>query len=383
MIVQDIINRIFFHDTNGLIDFIHSLNLKNEIPRTLLENIIHNNIDLNDFNLNYFVENDNIQHGDMIVEYIKNNFDTIIYPRFKDIIKNKMKSTNKFFFKENLKGEKFIIKMVFRRRHDDQFFYYKYEWDGIIHEFIRELFYGQIIEHTNPNFFKAYSYLYFDDDFIITFTKTNNEIDLFKWLYEYNKPNELLHKDCFQISYQAIKIVEHLHSKGFIHNDIKLENFIINPITLQIQMIDFDATFHTSNKQKYQIHTLEYVHPEYFIKTKNKNGKNRHRLGIRDFGSDLYAISVLILELVIIYHSLDVIDKCKKKNIYFNHNRRIEEIEKEINQQIEQIQLSEYETTVVNTLKNTLQMSKHDIQHHYQEQIKNLDEFLTIICTQV
>ena len=38
---------------------------------------------------------------------------------------------------------------------------------------------------------------------------------------------------------QVLSSLDYLHTKGYLHRDVKPENFIINEKTLEVKMIDF------------------------------------------------------------------------------------------------------------------------------------------------
>ena len=76
-----------------------------------------------------------------------------------------------------------------------------------------------------------------------------NAVDLFDWAHK-NKRNEQENKEIFL---EMVRLTNLLHSYGFVHLDIKLENFlIINTNPIKLKMIDFDMS-HSFNKKKSKI----------------------------------------------------------------------------------------------------------------------------------
>lgn len=54
------------------------------------------------------------------------------------------------------------------------------------------------------------------------------------------KESRRLHEDEIKaIMKQILSGLDYLHSKGYLHRDVKPENFIINEKTLEVKMIDF------------------------------------------------------------------------------------------------------------------------------------------------
>lgn len=80
---------------------------------------------------------------------------------------------------------------------------------------------------------------------VITEYDKNSE-DLFDWVYK----RKLSDKVVKEVFLEMVRLTNNLHEIGFIHLDIKLENFLIikkNPIKLK--MIDFDMSHSFTNKK--------------------------------------------------------------------------------------------------------------------------------------
>lgn len=93
-------------------------------------------------------------------------------------------------------------------------------------------------------------------------------IDLYDFLDLYYKKTSL--KDKLQIFIKIVKALEYMHSKCIAHLDIKPENIMIHPITLDIKIIDFGKAFQwKQNGQtiilKNIVTSYGYMAPEEFI----------------------------------------------------------------------------------------------------------------------
>jgi len=66
-----------------------------------------------------------------------------------------------------------------------------------------------------------------------------------------------------------VKIVEYLHSKEIFHQDIKLDNFVLDK-NLQIKLIDFGYSTEDNTKTFVTNGTEGYMPPEAFLNIKYK-----------------------------------------------------------------------------------------------------------------
>ncbi|TPX59951.1 hypothetical protein PhCBS80983_g02100 [Powellomyces hirtus] len=79
-----------------------------------------------------------------------------------------------------------------------------------------------------------------DPQFVIVMEYLGEDwVDLYDYVEEFG-PVEL--DKCRHIFGQVVETVEYLHWTGFVHNDIKDENIMINKHTRQIKLIDFGST---------------------------------------------------------------------------------------------------------------------------------------------
>ena len=72
--------------------------------------------------------------------------------------------------------------------------------------------------------------------FVLVMEKPENSIDLFEFSQKYGSINEDAAKVIWK---QIVECAQKLYNGGVIHRDIKDENILINPETLEIKLIDF------------------------------------------------------------------------------------------------------------------------------------------------
>lgn len=107
------------------------------------------------------------------------------------------------------------------------------------------------------------------------------------------KKNKLKEKDCKLIVRQIADGLSYIHSKFIVHNDLKLENVMIDPISKKIKIIDFGLADLLSNEKEMHFLTKVkgtplYFPPEKFVKRNVWSGVY----------SDIWSFGVLAYYLV-------------------------------------------------------------------------------------
>lgn len=76
---------------------------------------------------------------------------------------------------------------------------------------------------------------------------------------------------CLQISINIMKALKKLHKQGLIHQDIKPENIIVDPVSCEVNIIDFGLAAHVDYANTVNGGTLYYRAPEAFTKGASAN----------------------------------------------------------------------------------------------------------------
>ena len=85
---------------------------------------------------------------------------------------------------------------------------------------------------------KMLDYFERSDSFIIVMEKPDNCKDMFDYITEKGTVAETVARGFFK---QVVETVISCHSRGVIHRDIKDENILVNPTSLELKLIDFGA----------------------------------------------------------------------------------------------------------------------------------------------
>ena len=105
-------------------------------------------------------------------------------------------------------------------------------------------------------------------------------------LYELHKC--LGNKDAIEISLKVIDIVKNCHMNDIIHRDIKLENVIVSWDKENVNLIDWDCSYHPDNEFTMEFGTVLINPPEMF---KNVY-EDKYKIDVWQIGCLLYSLLV-------------------------------------------------------------------------------------------
>ncbi|KAI9264789.1 kinase-like domain-containing protein [Sporodiniella umbellata] len=138
------------------------------------------------------------------------------------------------------------------------------------------------IPHDNIN--KMLDYFEDDDHYYIVM-EYRETMDLFDYI-EYNERTD--EANIRRIFKQLALGIQHLHTHGIVHRDIKDENAVVDK-ELNAQLIDFGSAAHLNGDRKYDnfVGTLDYAAPE-VLKGNTYSGKPQ----------DVWALGILLFTLI-------------------------------------------------------------------------------------
>eukprot|EP01095_Lingulamoeba_sp_RSL-Kostka_P015448 TRINITY_DN7109_c0_g2_i1.p2 TRINITY_DN7109_c0_g2~~TRINITY_DN7109_c0_g2_i1.p2 ORF type:complete len:300 (-),score=61.15 TRINITY_DN7109_c0_g2_i1:135-1034(-) len=118
--------------------------------------------------------------------------------------------------------------------------------------------------------------------------------DLFDYVENHENLSKTIKIDIFK---QMVRAIKYLHELKYAHGDVKLENFLVEPIEnsngrVKLVIIDFEYVVHQQGKycKNFKPSTLYYRAPETFRKSKSKK--------INAFAADIYALGITLHTLL-------------------------------------------------------------------------------------
>jgi len=140
-------------------------------------------------------------------------------------------------------------------------------------------------------------------------------IDLVCWLKQAQETMHSKKDHCgkvAQILQQICRAVRYLHAQGFAHRDLKLENILVDPLTLKITIIDFGMAVNLSTTKDLQFCGSTYylspelvgLLPEFDGLKKSQAGEDRSEetpgqlARERLIASDVWAIGIIMFVLL-------------------------------------------------------------------------------------
>ena len=125
-----------------------------------------------------------------------------------------------------------------------------------------EIYYHFLAFEKSPNFVaKPLAWFEKRSSFVLVMENFENSTDIFELSKKYGQINEEAAKVIF---HQIVKCSKELLSAGIVHRDLKDENVLVNPQTLEIKLIDFGCATRVKSTYKSSSGTFQYFPPEWF-----------------------------------------------------------------------------------------------------------------------
>lgn len=182
-------------------------------------------------------------------------------------------------------GKKYIRKESINNRQDDMRHQYKMLHELETKNICEKNFICPVIKYRDKNnrYFIVFDYL----ENYETLDKVNLQ----------NSPTLTIKQKKTKISKKIIKLVELLHKNNIVHVDIKPQNIMVNPKTLDVRLIDFGTAlvFEKSSTKFYRLrgYTTSYISPNL-----DKSGFNNYK---QLLGNDMWALGITLCSFLFNY----------------------------------------------------------------------------------
>jgi len=161
----------------------------------------------------------------------------------------------------------------------------------------RETRAGRNLTHPNIAKFIASTSDEYNDYLIFEYVQCP---DLFAYLADHRNMRIFTEHEAKHIIRQVVETVKHIHSKGVVHLDLKLDNILINPRTHNVKLIDFglcDFISPECDKIYRRVGSEEYCAPEIM------SAKSDWFVGSK---LDVWCIGVILYTMVVAQFPFDV-----------------------------------------------------------------------------
>lgn len=174
------------------------------------------------------------------------------------------------------------------------------------HGFVSEILYGGYLTYLRPDLFEGVVKVELMSKTMLI--QHSGCVDLFE-LWNKGCLNDL---QCRMVAVNVIRGAQQMHALGFLHNDIKLENIIVNDMTLMIKFIDFERSNLVSRtvEDNYMCGTFPYTHPHLFLidellyeRAKRERSSSRREMFVdcKSTWSDAYSVACVVMILLFNY----------------------------------------------------------------------------------